>query len=131
MAMLLSKKELESVKGSFVVIGKKPFVLVPAEVVKNLIGARSSTRIMIPTTRKGVPRGSVDAEVFMRNSIAADLKSAREEAGFTQDGLGKRLRVSQARVSQAESGTVGVSLAYVTRVLKACGLPANWKPKKK
>jgi len=74
----------------------------------------------------GRPAGAVDAHTFVRGSIAADLRAAREAAGLTQAELAEKLGKSQTLVSQAESGTARVSERYVRTVLKACRLPADW-----
>jgi len=50
-----------------------------------------------------------------------------EAAGLTQVELSKRLKKSQAFVSGAESGASRVGERYVLAVLKACGLPEDWK----
>jgi len=76
---------------------------------------------------RGIPDGSVDAVEFARNSIANDLRAMREAAGLTQVELAKRLKKSQAFVSGAESGASRVGERYVLAVLKACGLPDDWK----
>ncbi len=72
----------------------------------------------------------VEALPYAMASMGDDLRRAREEAGLTQAELAKRLRRSQAMVSSAESGGMRVGERYVLAVLKACGLPASWKPKK-
>lgn len=74
----------------------------------------------------GVPAGSVDAVEYARASIGATLKAAREEAKLSQAALAARLGKSQPMISGAESGSISVSDRYVTAVLKACGLPADW-----
>ena len=74
----------------------------------------------------GVPADAVDAHGFVRGSIAADLRAARETAGLTQAELAKKLGKSQTMVSQAESGAARVSERYVRTVLKACRLHADW-----
>lgn len=68
----------------------------------------------------------MDAHAFIRESIGADLRAAREHAGLTQEGLAERMGKSQTMVSQAESGAARVSERYVKAVLKACGLPEDW-----
>lgn len=82
-----------------------------------------------------LPAGTVDAHTFIRESIGANLRAAREHAGLTQAELAERLGKSQTMVSQAESGTARVSERYVRAVLKACGLPEDWsgpaKPRKR
>jgi DNA-binding XRE family transcriptional regulator len=70
----------------------------------------------------------VDAEACMTRAIGEDLRAARESAGLTQADLARKLRKSQALISAAERGTTQVGLRYVESVLKACGLPKNWKP---
>ena len=76
---------------------------------------------------RGIPDGSIDAVEFARNSIANDLRAMRGAAGLTQVELSKRLKKSQAFVSGAESGASRVGERYVLAVLKACGLPDDWK----
>jgi DNA-binding XRE family transcriptional regulator len=74
--------------------------------------------------------GNVDAIAYGRASIGADLKTARVAAGLTQAQLAKALGKSQPLVAQAESGAMRVSPRYLDAVLKACGLPKDWAPKK-
>jgi DNA-binding XRE family transcriptional regulator len=76
----------------------------------------------------GVPAGSVDAVDHAQTSIGRGLHAARTKAKLTQGELAKRLDVSQAMVSGAERGRVRIAERYVASVLKACGLPKDWKP---
>jgi len=78
----------------------------------------------------GVPEGSVDAVEFAHATIARSLVAAREAAGMTQTELAKKLKVSQSMVANAEAGRTKVSERYMARVLKACGLPKKWTPRK-
>jgi ribosome-binding protein aMBF1 (putative translation factor) len=80
--------------------------------------------------RGDTPPNTVDAIEYARASIGADLRAAREHAGLTQEQLATKLKKSQTMVSQAESGQVSVGARYVAVVLKACGLPKDWKPAK-
>jgi ribosome-binding protein aMBF1 (putative translation factor) len=76
--------------------------------------------------------GAVDAAEYGRRSLGRTLRAAREAAGLTQAELAEKLDKVQPTVSGAEAGRVRVGEAYVSAVLKACGLPADWKaPKKK
>jgi hypothetical protein len=77
-----------------------------------------------------VPQGSVEASAYVRASVAEGLRSAREAAGLTQGELAAKLGKSQTLVSQAEGGHERVGVRYVAAVLKACGLPKDWKPAK-
>jgi ribosome-binding protein aMBF1 (putative translation factor) len=77
-----------------------------------------------------LPAGSVDAHTFVQQSIATDLRAARESAGLTQAQLAERMHKSQTMVSQAESGAMRVSERYVRTVLKACRLPMDWNGSK-
>jgi DNA-binding transcriptional regulator YiaG len=70
-----------------------------------------------------------DALAFVEASLASALKLARTESGLTQDALATALGVSQTMVANAESGRTSVADKYAKRVLKACGLPADWAPK--
>jgi transcriptional regulator with XRE-family HTH domain len=69
----------------------------------------------------------VEALPFVRNLIARDMREARLAAGMTQAELAKKLKKSQTFVSGAENGTSRVGERYVLAVLKACGLPEDWK----
>jgi transcriptional regulator with XRE-family HTH domain len=62
--------------------------------------------------------------------IARDLRAARVQAGLSQVELAKRMRRSQTLISLAEAGRVSVGERYVLAVLKACGLPPDWKPER-
>jgi DNA-binding XRE family transcriptional regulator len=77
-----------------------------------------------------VPAGTVDAIEYARGSIGEALRAAREHAGLTQTDLAARLGKSQTLVARAEAGQTSVGERYVAAVLKACGLPKDWKPKK-
>jgi len=70
----------------------------------------------------------VDADDFVAVNLGRDLRAARMAAGLTQGQLARRMRKSQSLVSAAERGAIEVGVHYVERVLKACRLPANWKP---
>jgi ribosome-binding protein aMBF1 (putative translation factor) len=81
--------------------------------------------------RKGeTPPGTVDALEYADAAISRNLRAAREKAGLTQADLAEKLGKSQAMVSQAEAGKVSVGERYVATVLKACGLPKDWRPGK-
>jgi ribosome-binding protein aMBF1 (putative translation factor) len=75
--------------------------------------------------------GAVDAASYARRSLGKSLRAAREVAGLTQAELAKRLKRTQPMVSSAEGGGMRVGPRYIASVLKACGLPANWKAPKK
>jgi ribosome-binding protein aMBF1 (putative translation factor) len=66
--------------------------------------------------------------VLVAPSFAHDLRAARLAAGLSQVQLAKRLRRSQTLVSLAENGRVSVGERYIRAVLKACGLPPDWRP---
>jgi transcriptional regulator with XRE-family HTH domain len=69
----------------------------------------------------------VDAIEYARKSLAQSLRDAREHAGLTQAARAYKLGVTQAMVSQGESGAMRVRERYLRNVLKACGLPVGWK----
>ncbi len=71
--------------------------------------------------------GEVDALEFTLKALGRDLRAAREHAGLTQAELARKIKKAQATVSGSEAGTIRVSAAYVAKVLKVCGLPADWK----
>jgi ribosome-binding protein aMBF1 (putative translation factor) len=76
---------------------------------------------------RGVPDGSVEAEPYAVKSIGASLRKAREVVGLTQVELARRMKRSQAFVSEAESGSSRVGERYIKAVLKACELPEDWQ----
>ena len=96
-----------------IVIDGKPYVVIPQAEYDRLRGE--------------IPAGSVDAIEYAQKSIAADLKLARETADLTQGELAKKLKVSQPMVSGVESARVRAPKGYVQALLKACGLPKDWK----
>jgi ribosome-binding protein aMBF1 (putative translation factor) len=69
-----------------------------------------------------------DARAYTRQLIAHDLRRAREVAGLTQAELAERIGRSRSMVAGAERGHQRVGAPYVARVLKACGLPKDWRP---
>ena len=77
-------------------------------------------------TRNG--DGLTDAREYTRQLIAHDLRRAREVAGLTQAELAERIGRSRSMVAGAERGHQRVGAPYVARVLKACGLPKDWRP---
>lgn len=76
---------------------------------------------------KASPDAPSPARKSVRDSIGRDLRKAREAAGLTQVELANKLKESQAMVSGAENGTVKTGWPYAKAVLKACGLPEDWK----
>ena len=129
----LTKKDLEKVQGKIVEVKRVPYVLLPASALAKLIHSKAPRTLEVKISARkgsGVPRGSVEASAFMRNEIAVSLKAARQEAKLTQEQLAAKLHVSQSRIAQTEGG-LPVSGAYLVRVLKACGLPEDWKPNRK
>ena len=76
---------------------------------------------------KAAPETLSPARRSVHESIGRDLRKAREVAGLTQAELAKKLKKSQAMVSGAENGTVKTGWPYTKLVLKACGLPEDWK----
>jgi len=69
-----------------------------------------------------------DAQEYTRRLIAHDLRRARAAAGLTQAELAERIGRSRSMVAGAEGGHQRVGERYVARVLKACGLPKDWRP---
>jgi ribosome-binding protein aMBF1 (putative translation factor) len=87
--------------------------------------------VLIPKSEydqlRGTPEGSVEAVPYAMRSIGASLRKAREAARLTQMELARRLKRSQAFVSEAECGSSKVGERYIQAVLRACGLPENWQ----
>ena len=77
----------------------------------------------------GEPQSRRAIDVILA-SLGRDLRLAREHAGLTQAALAKKLRKAQSTVSGSESGQIRVSERYVKAVLRACGLPEDWRPPK-
>ena len=120
-APTLSKRQLQLVRGIPMTVENQPFVAVPLTILKELL-----RRPAPDVGAEGIPAGSVDARSFARSALAATLKRARNAASMTQADLAKKMRISQARVSQVEHGLEPVSVAFVKRWLKGCGLPEDW-----
>lgn len=81
----------------------------------------------------GLMRGTPPAQA-MPEKLAhrgAFLAAARRASSLTQADLAERLGKSQTLVSLTERGRVWTGEAYRLDVLKACGLPASWKPRQK
>lgn len=73
--------------------------------------------------------GGVRMKETEGNSVsdtAKRVRAARRRAGLTQVALAKRLKCSQAFVSQAETGAAKIGEHYVRLVLTACGLEPEW-----
>ncbi len=70
----------------------------------------------------------MEAIPYARKSIAAALVAARREAGLTVAQLAEKLGKPVAVVTAGESGEESVGETYILAVLKACGLPKDWKP---
>jgi transcriptional regulator with XRE-family HTH domain len=68
----------------------------------------------------------VEALPFIRDSIAANLKQARLDAGLTQVEVASRIKKSQSMVSGVEAGRIQVGQKYINAVLKACGQPNDY-----
>jgi len=98
---------------SFVKIGNREYAIVPKDEYEKLLG---------------IPAGAEDALAFSGAIIAHDLRAARAKAGLSQAELAKKLKVSQPMVANAELGKNRVGRRYMASVLKACGLPKDWKP---
>lgn len=93
------------------VIGSEEYVVIPKADYLRLTGGD----------------GAVEAMPFVLGELGRNLKAARAHAGLTQADLAKKLKKNQATVSGSESGKIRVSAEYVAKVLKVCGLPADWK----
>ena len=78
-----------------------------------------------------LPPGTVDALDYTRVALGARLREARRHAGLTQAELARLLKRSQPMVAGAEAARIRVSERYVSSVLAACGLPADWPARSK
>jgi hypothetical protein len=63
-------------------------------------------------------------------STGDTLRAARVHAGLTQAALSRKLGKSRTMVALTELGQIRVGERYVTEVLRACGLPKEWRAKK-
>ena len=102
----------------FLHLAEGDYVIIPRAEYLRLRGAEAPS--------EGLPLK--DAKAAVLAEMGKRVRLAREQAGLTQSALATRLRVTQAMVSKAESGTGRISGAYIGRVLKACKLPADWVP---
>lgn len=85
--------------------------------------------VAVSSAAYGALRGGdvqVDAIVHARLSLARSLRAARKHAGLTRRELAKRLRTSIKSICKSELGRIAVTVKYVKRLLKACGLPLDW-----
>lgn len=83
--------------------------------------------VAVPVKEYRKLRGKpVDAVAWTRTTVGASLRQARETAGLTQAALAKKLKRSQPMIARAEAGKLRVGERYVSAVLKACKLPADW-----
>lgn len=73
------------------------------------------------------PEGYVDAVEYARRTLGRTLRAAREAAALTRGELAKRVGRPADVVGRAEAGSVRVGERYIASVLKACGLPKDWK----
>ena len=97
-------------------IEETPYVAIPEAEFRRLTGAPAD----------GL--AGVDAAAYAQQTIAATLRAARVHAKLTQADIAGKLKVGQSHVSNCEAGRERVGAALVGRWLKACGLPATWKP---
>jgi hypothetical protein len=102
---------MAEVAASFVKVGNREYAIVPKDEYEELLG---------------IPAGAEDTLAFSGAIIAHDLRAARAKAGLSQAELAKK--VSQPMVANAELGKNRVGRRYMASVLKACGLPKDWKP---
>jgi len=59
-------------------------------------------------------------------AIVTRLVAARQAAGLTQMDLALKMACSKFMISMAETGRCAVGDKWTSRVLAACGLPADW-----
>lgn len=60
-------------------------------------------------------------EEFALEQCAVLLRHARKQAGLTQARLAKKCDVSQARISQMETGEEKIGLTALVKIIDACG----------
>ena len=54
--------------------------------------------------------------------LLREMRGLADEHGITQKELGRRLGISQSRISALENSTRGPTYAFLKRVARACGL---------
>lgn len=81
--------------------------------------------VVVPKAEYQALIGEPDADLA---TTAATLRAARTHAGLTQADLADKLKVGQGHISNCEAGRERVGAKLVGRWLKACHLPADWKP---
>ena len=62
----------------------------------------------------------------MANQIKISFKEFRESFQLTQVELAKKLKVSQATITDIESGRIGVSKRVIKKISEVFSLPADW-----
>ena len=67
--------------------------------------------------------------ITLPGQLAAALKSARLDAGLSQDALAARIGTTQRVVSQLENAPDGRTLATLFRALSALGLELHVAPR--
>ena len=71
--------------------------------------------------------GDAEAVEYAITSIARHLSAARETAGLSQEALASKIGEPPSTVAAVEAGEAPATEGYVESVLRACGLPGDWK----
>lgn len=99
-------------------IGGSDYIAVPVAEYRRLVGSPAD----------GL--AGTDAAAYANQRITRTLKAARRHAGLTQSALADKLHVGQGHIANSEAGRERFGVGFVARWIKACGLPADWKPGK-
>jgi len=67
----------------------------------------------------------IDSEEQFLAQLGQQLKAARQTSDLTMKGLGDRIRISQAQISQIESGLSAPSLTTLFRLTRALRIPMS------
>ena len=64
-----------------------------------------------------------DAE--LTREVGARIRALRQEQGVTQEALAERLKLQPGTLSRVENGVVGASLATLSEISRALGVPMS------
>ncbi len=97
-----------------ITIRNQTFMLLPREEYEDLLarGAGES----LPRFPKAGPEGNRPAAEFIRVSIARGIITSRIKAGWTQEQLAKRAKVSAETISRLESAKHKAQAATVEKI---------------
>lgn len=66
------------------------------------------------------------AIVSAMETLGDRVRWAREQAGFTQPQLAKKIGMAQARLSKLETGPAPMGTSFIVKIALACKVSAYW-----